>query len=344
MIDSKGKILEYPKLNKLTTVGAKRKSIENKFETIIENVEESLKKQNSSILVAKPLTNQIVVQKYKINHDSITKINFNFIEVKARLVSGGGNFVVVPNKICSIDFGGKIQSLIETKLMPFFIEDLQKYHNTLIREIGNITMYVEKHNSKCPLPCDQIMSKQENNVYKDECLSSRIGLGEYYFPFIDNEIDNDDDYLLNNLFIYQNSCILGVGSDSNNMDKLPMFNNIIEYNNQVNCIISCKIHEIGVNQGKIILYLKCQGNVYYSDRHPSQITSGKSAVINLVKNDKRLKNELKILCCNENKKFPKEFEIDYDNDEEVDRFCNAKRQKLSNDNSDDDAIDNSDDD
>ena len=368
------KLLDYPHYQQhLVSVKKKRVAIEEVFEEALNNYDKECKENRwpeKSALKCKlnQKNNNINMQQFEIIHPILKNIKCNFLEVKARVGANMQNtykFTVKPNKISCIQFLGRLKDIVQEKLIDNLVDDLRFNHDQEIDESGSIAMFINPHPQHCKLPCNLILSKKDNITFKEQCLSQRITLGSYYFPFIynernehnimNNDVDNsnnaemgeggdnggdniddensnddntdDKEYpgILGDLLIYKNSCIFGIGSKRNSVTRTETF---VECQEPVNAIISFELGGIGVFQKTAILYLKAEKKnpVYYTTNNLNEIKSAKSVILELLKTDDNIKNRIKVMCLHQNKIWPSELDLDYSNTEAVNAYIQRQRQ------------------
>lgn len=343
-----GTLLEYPHGSEnVTTVCTKRRKIEPIVTEILNKYDTTSKENpNKTSLVPKP-TSSISnnMQRYKIINSSLTSMNLKFVEVTARVCPGGGKYKnVTSNRISSIDFGGTLQSLIDDKLITNLAEDLKRNHNVNLEDgNGTIAMYVSKHSTAtCRLPCHQILfSKPE--LYHAECLSQRITLGSYYYPFLANlnedEKQKDEDYpgILGNLLI-RNNTIFGIGHSKIPIKNTDTFVDPIletECPDPVNAIISCSPHEVGVYAAKdnksMILYLKSHDRVFYANKRVNEMKSARSVITDILEDNPIIKGKVRVECARQGKELPDDIDLDYSDADAVTAFVQKKFKRKHDD-------------
>lgn len=341
MVDENGVLADYPPYHdNLTSVRLKRKCIERHLEERLNAYDRECAKEGAvSSLCPKAngqqMQLQTQLQRFKIVNPLLTSITCKFLEVKARVGAnqmGQYKYAIVPNKISSIDFLGHLHEVIQDKLLNNLVEDLRNYHQQDVDEGGSVAMFVNRHQVSCKLPCGDIMSKKENSVFKQECLSQRITLGSYYFPFIVNYNDklfkhegNGADYpgIFGDLMIYKNAYIWGIGSKTISTDR----ETFVECQEPVNAIMSFRFSEVGVFNRKVILYLQSVHRVYYSTCELIEMKSAKSILLDLLRHDTVFRNIVKVNCYNKGKPLPVETELDFSDTESVEKFLQRQRLK-----------------
>lgn len=331
-----GTLMEYPRSENVTTVRVKRRKIEQNMIEILDQYDTQCRESpnKSSLYQKQPSAINNNMQRFKIINSSLTSMHLKFVEVSARVCPGGGKYKtnVTSNRISSIKFEGTLQKLVEEKLMANLEEDLKINHNVSLEGSGTIAMYVNKHSPvSCTLPCKRILQFKPD-LYKEECLSQRITLGSYYYPYVDNNnIEDEDSYsgILGNLLIH-NNVLFGIGHPKNSAKDTDTFVDTIEMEcpDPVQAIISCSLYEVGVYAKKtMILYLKPQDRVFYANKQLNEMKSARSVVIDILKTCPRIKGKVRIECARQGKELPDDIEIDYGNQEIVDQYIQNLNKK-----------------
>ena len=195
------KLLDYPPYQQhLVPVKKKRAAIEEALEEGLNIFDRECRGENwmlkkSALRCKSNQNNNINMQQFEIVHPLLKKLKCNFLEVKARVgpnIQNTYKFTVKPNKISCIQFLGRLKDIIQEKLIDNLVDDLRLNHGQEIEESGSIAMFINPHPQHCKLPCNLVLSKKDNITFKEQCLSQRITLGSYYFPFIYNERNNNN--------------------------------------------------------------------------------------------------------------------------------------------------------
>ena len=306
MIEPNGLLRNIPKYPSLVSVRTKRRMLYDVLARKLESFQSTPSGLQKKI-ETKPKGN---MQRFMIKQSLLNDITVNFLEVQARLCpSNNAQFPGSPYRLCSIEFGAGFQRLIEEKVIKILQQDLADNHNIATGPIS-VAMYVNSHSPLCPLPCPEIMVTKGGERFKNECLGQRVTLGSYYLPFLEEEQQGDDDGhpadwgILNNLLIYKNSYIFGLGRPKNRFDQCSTFLDTADLPS-VNCILSFKFKEVGIhNNDKFILYLQAEDKVYYSSVKLNEMESAKTSALEILADDDVMRDNIMRRCQLDKKNIP----------------------------------------
>ena len=273
---------KYPSNIKKYSMKERRKTQTDVLEEFLEKLYENktrmleVKKNYLSYTSSSPQ------QKYSFTN-GFEKINLKAVEVNCRLITmnkiisqGGETMKCNLSRIGNIVFKGKMNDLINN-LLSKCCEELEEHFNVGVRDINSVAMYVNDHSNSCPWKCLTIKNKMKMDCLDIDtdnphiCFYKRQLFGQGFYPYVDDD-DNDDEeeeddyynilkndeekFLFDGLFF--NHEVLGI------MKKEIDFNadNFITANINEVCTALINFHfdYVGVTQGGLNLYLKCNKN------------------------------------------------------------------------------------